>query len=192
MSTALTVGRNGDLKESVFAKPAFIADLDGTIRRSSSGEFINSPEDIALYDGVIEGLWRYRLDGFLIFGVTNQGGVAYGHKTPDDHQAEMRRMEQLAAQQCARGWPFHQVKACFYMEGGSVEEFAFRSLCRKPYYGQLAVLEDEARANGYIIDWEQSIMVGDRDEDRQCAEAAGVEFHDAETWRRAIRETLDA
>jgi histidinol-phosphate phosphatase family protein len=186
----LSVGNNGNLQDTVFAKPAFIADLDGTIRYSQNGEHINGPDDVALYDHVIDGLWRYRMDGYLIFGVTNQGGVAHGYKTPDDVQAELQRMEQLAAQQSEQGWPFHQIKACYYMENGSVEEFGFRSLCRKPSYGQLAVLEDEARANGFIIDWDRSIMIGDRDEDQACAEAAGVEFHGAEEWRTAIAKVV--
>lgn len=51
---------------------------------------------------------------------------------------------------------------CYHIENGSVDEFAFRSLCRRPYYGRLAVLEDEVRANGFIIDWDQSIMISDR------------------------------
>jgi hypothetical protein len=78
---------------------------------------------------------------------------------------------------------------CYHIENGSVDEFAFRSLCRRPYYGRLAVLEDEVRANGFIIDWEQSIMISDRG-DQTCVEAAGVEFHWTETWRDAIAEVF--
>jgi len=188
------ISNNGlDFSNAVFAKPAIVCNLDGTIRFNPDGEYINGPDDIALYDGVIEALWRYRKKGYLIFGVTNQGGVAHGHKTPEGHQAEMRQTRRLAEQQHEDGWPFHQVKACFYMASGSEEEYAFRSLRRKPRYGMLAVLEDEAQRQkgaSYIIDWDESIMIGDRDEDMACAQSAGVTFYHAEDWHAEIEKEI--
>lgn len=188
------ISDNGqDLSSAVFAKPAIVCDLDGTIRFNPDGEYINGPDDIALYRGVIEALWRYRNDGYLVFGVTNQGGVAHGHKTPAGHQAEMRRTRELAEQQHKSGWPFHQVKASFYMASGSEEEYAYRSLRRKPRYGMLAVLEDEAQRQkgaSYIIDWDESIMIGDRDEDMACAQSAGVTFYHAADWHDEIGRML--
>ncbi|MCS3666416.1 histidinol phosphatase-like enzyme [Salinibacter ruber] len=77
MSSLLS--QNGqDLSNAAFAKPAVVCDLDGTIRFNLEEEYINGPDDIALYRGVIEALWRYRNKGYLVFGVTNQGGVAHG------------------------------------------------------------------------------------------------------------------
>jgi len=188
------VSENGrDLSTAVFAKPAVVCDLDGTIRFNPDGEYINGPEDIALYRGVIEALWRYRNEGYLVFGVTNQGGVAHGHKSPEGHQAEMDRTRRLAGQQHEDGWPFHQVKACFYMASGSEEEYAYRSLRRKPRYGMLAVLEDEAQRQkgaSYIIDWDESLMIGDRDEDMACAQAAGVTFYPASDWHDEIERSI--
>lgn len=33
-------------------RPALCLDLDGTIRYSKNGDFINGPEDVALFEGV--------------------------------------------------------------------------------------------------------------------------------------------
>lgn len=62
-------------------QPALCLDFDGTIRFSKRAEFINSPADICLFPGVEPVLWEYRGKGYLILGITNQGGVAFGFKT---------------------------------------------------------------------------------------------------------------
>jgi len=182
-----------DLNDMVFLKPAIVCDLDGTIRHNPAGGYINGPDDIALYDGVIEALWRYRKKGYLILGATNQGGVAHGHKTPEAFQREMDRTQALAEQQHEDGWPFHTVQACFMMESGDDEMYGHRSLLRKTKYGMLAVLEHEARTlkgRQFIVDWDSSYMIGDREEDMACAQAAGVHFIHAEDWRQQIEEEI--
>ncbi|MCS3666415.1 histidinol phosphatase-like enzyme [Salinibacter ruber] len=76
------------------------------------------------------------------------------------------------------------------MASGSEEEYAYRSLRRKPRYGMLAVLEYEPQRQkgaSYIIDWDESLMIGDRDEDMACAQAAGVTFYHAEDWHAEIK-----
>lgn len=64
----------------------------------------------------------------------------------------------------------------------------------RPSYGMLAVLEDEAQRQkgaSYIIDWDKSIMIGDRDEDMACAQSAGITFYHADEWREEVeREVL--
>jgi D-glycero-D-manno-heptose 1,7-bisphosphate phosphatase len=152
--------------------PALCLDLDGTVRHSKSGEFINGPEDVALFDGVEEKIWQYRDRGWLIFGITNQGGVAYGFKTPLDNDAELDAMIALFL----RGSPFHIIKSCYHHGDGEVEPYCHRSLLRKPNIGMLAICEVDARDGGYIVDWDRSLFVGDRPEDEKCAQLAGIDF----------------
>lgn len=152
-------------------RPALCLDLDGTIRYSKNGHFINSPEDVVLFDGVEERIWQYRADGYLIFGITNQGGVAYGLKTPEDHDAEVNAM--LA--QFVRN-PFDIIQVCFSHPDGNTEPYNHRSLLRKPAVGMLVLCEVEARHCDYIVDWDNSLFVGDRPEDKECAEKAGISF----------------
>jgi D-glycero-D-manno-heptose 1,7-bisphosphate phosphatase len=55
-------------------------DLDGTIRETASGKtFINEPTDQKAIEGTQEAI-EYLSEKFTIIGVTNQGGVAAGHK----------------------------------------------------------------------------------------------------------------
>jgi histidinol phosphatase-like enzyme len=51
-----------------------------------------------------------------------------------------------------------------------------RSLNRKPEIGMLAEIETNAQESGLLIDWDRSLFVGDRSEDRECAERAGMMF----------------
>lgn len=165
--------------------PALCLDLDGTVRYSMNGDFINKPDDIALFGDVEAKIWEYRDNGYLIFGVTNQGGVAYGFKTPRDNDAEVNRTCELFARN-----PFHIIKSCLHHPGGTFEPYCHRSLLRKPQIGMLAACEVEAYEQGYIVDWDKSLFVGDRPEDRKCAENAGVEFKWA--WEFFGRDNPDA
>jgi len=151
--------------------PALCLDLDGTIRYSKNGEFVNKPEDVALFEGVESKLWEYRNKGYLIFGITNQGGVAYGFKTNEDHHRELDAMLALFFEN-----PFHIIKSCFHHPSGKVEPYNHRSLLRKPDIGMLALCEVEAFEAGYIVDWDNSLFVGDRPEDEQCAKNASIAF----------------
>ena len=153
-------------------RPALCLDLDGTVRYSNSGRFINRPEDVEVFDGVEARIWRYRDDGFLVFGVTNQGGVAFGLKTLAGHIAELNAM----TAKFRRGNPFHDIKSCYHHPDGKVHPYKYRSLIRKPFYGMLVLCEVSAWELGYVVDWDNSLMVGDRTEDRDCALSAGVSF----------------
>jgi D-glycero-D-manno-heptose 1,7-bisphosphate phosphatase len=152
-------------------RPALCLDLDGTIRYSKSSKYIQNPADIALFEGVEEKIWEYRNQGFLIFGVTNQGGVAFNYKSPERNLAEIAFTRALFTKD-----PFHSIKYCYQMETGDVFPYNYRTLLRKPSIGMLALLEVEAWNEGYIIDWDKSIFVGDNDVDEGCAVNAGIRF----------------
>lgn len=61
-------------------------DLDGTVRHGFDelGYFVHKPEHVQIFDGVANILAAYKLAGWRIVGVTNQGGVALGHLTVED------------------------------------------------------------------------------------------------------------
>ncbi len=156
----------------VEVKKALVLDLDRTIRYSKSGTpFIKGPKDVAIYSDVEPILRRYRDEGWLIFGLTNQGGVAFGHKTVEDDKAEIRRTTNLFTIN-----PFTQIFSAYHHPGGDVHPYNYRSLLRKPSIGMLALCELSAGFNKCVIDWDNSIFVGDRKEDQECAANAGIEF----------------
>ena len=162
--------------------PALCLDFDGTIRRTKSGKsFIKNASDIELMPGIESKIWSYRDMGFLIVGVSNQGGVAYGHKLPPEIEYECEVTLGLFERN-----PFHMVKICYHMEGGSVEPFNHRSLLRKPDIGMLAIAEYDAFNAGYMIDWNNSLFVGDRPDDENCARNAGIAYRDIKQFLELI------
>ena len=158
-------------KEAYDVRPALCLDFDGTIRYSTAGDFIGKPDDIQLFDDVEEKIWEYKKKGFLICGITNQGGVAFGFKSEEDHNKEVERTLSLFKEN-----PFDMIQASFNHPKGRTIPYKFRSLLRKPDFGMLVLCEVQAKERGIIIDWDKSIFVGDREEDQQCAEGAGVKF----------------
>ena len=152
--------------------PALCLDLDGTVRYSKRGEFIKGADDVALFPGVEKRIWEYRNNGFLVVGISNQGGVAFGYKTMEEVQQENMRMVELFKEN-----PFHQLLSCGNHPDGNVHPWNCVSLLRKPNYGMLAIFEYQAfEVGGVSVDWSKSLMVGDREEDQQLAENAGISF----------------
>ena len=151
--------------------PALCLDLDGTVRYSKSGSgYVTGPDDIAVYPDVERIIHDYQAHGFIVCGVTNQGGVAFGHKTVRQNYREIEE---------TRGYfdgSFDFVVCACCHPGGSKPPFNVRTLLRKPAIGMLAVLEFWAFDCGYVIDWDNSLFVGDRPEDKQCAESANIAF----------------
>jgi len=152
---------------------ALCLDFDGTIRRNKNGHsaHINSAEEIELMPGIEGIIHGFKDDDYLICGVSNQAGVAHGFKTVEGCYEEMATTLSLFEND-----PFHIVKWCPFDSAGKVEPFNRRSLCRKPSIGMLATIEVDAMEAGYIIDWDNSLFVGDRPEDEECAKNAGVKF----------------
>jgi D-glycero-D-manno-heptose 1,7-bisphosphate phosphatase len=65
---------------------AVFLDRDGVINESHTErvKFINKPEDLYLLPGVADAIAMLRSKGYMIFVVTNQGGVdrGYGNRYP--------------------------------------------------------------------------------------------------------------
>lgn len=158
--------------------PALCLDFDGTIRRSKSGQtFIKNFQDIELMPGIEKLIWEYRTLGWLIFGISNQAGVAHGFKLTMEIENEMEATFKLFNQN-----PFHSVQYCYHDGKGKIEPYCHRSLGRKPDIGMLYIMEIDAWKAGYIVDWDNSLFVGDRPEDELCAQRAGVKFRHIDSF----------
>ena len=161
-------------------------DLDGTVRRTKSGEtFINDPYDQEIIPGVEEAIARY--PGWDIIGITNQGGVLAGHKSLDDCIEEqyqtlklMPRMELIMF--CTDdGSTMHRItrKALGHGVPTVIPNPRQFGNFRKPNTGMVRF------GLGYF-GWTPSevLMVGDRPEDKQCAMSANIPFMWASVWRK--------
>lgn len=160
--------------------PALCLDFDGTIRRTKTGKpFIKDSNDIELMPGIESLIWKYRNSGYLILGISNQASVAHGFKIPAQIELEMDTTLSLF-----KSNPFHLLKFCYHDGKGKVKPYCYRSLMRKPDIGMLAVMEFDAWNKGYVIDWDNSLFVGDRPEDEQCAKNAQMSFMHIDSFLR--------
>ena len=167
-------------------KQILCLDLDGTVRRSKSGKtFIEGPEDIELIPGVKERVWPYKHKGWAVLGISNQAGIAFGFKTPESVAAEMARTMELM--EIDGDDLFHMIYISPADPRGGVEPYNWRSLGRKPEIGMLAQAELSLTGEGIYPDWDNSLFVGDRPEDEECAKRAGIPFmHIDEFLKQAI------
>ena len=85
-------GQSQPLKKAVFF------DRDGTINSDKGHYYIHKPQDFVFNPGVIEGMKKLQDAGYLLFVITNQGGIAKGIYTKADVEAVHRKMcDELAA-----------------------------------------------------------------------------------------------
>lgn len=176
--------KNQNTQEIVKFKPTLCLDLDGTVRRNKSGKsFIENIDDIELMPNIEKLIWIYKNMNYLIVGISNQGGVAHGFKTPLQINEELDYTLSLFDSN-----PFDIVKCCYHMEDGKIEPYNHRSLFRKPNIGMLAMIEYEAFNNKIVIDWNNSLFVGDRPEDEQCANNAQIKFEHIDSFLISPKE----
>lgn len=151
---------------------AVFVDRDGVINRNvlnpASGKY-EAPltaADFALAPGALEGLRRLRKAGFLLFVVSNQPNYAKGKASLEELAAIDARMQREIA---AAGVEFEGVDYCLHHPEGIVPEYSGACACRKPSpYFLLRAM----RVFG--LDAAESWMIGDRETDILCGQAAGV------------------
>ncbi|MCB9506219.1 MAG: HAD-IIIA family hydrolase [Myxococcales bacterium] len=138
---------------------ALLLDLDGTLRVTRSGApYPSSPSDVQVLPRRAEILARYRDDGWLLCGVSNQSGVAAGRLTEADVAACVAAtLAQLGVELTVR-W-------CPHAATGST------CWCRKPRPG-LAV----ALARELSLDLSLCTVVGDQESDAALAHGVGASF----------------
>jgi D-glycero-D-manno-heptose 1,7-bisphosphate phosphatase len=138
---------------------ALFLDRDGVINHDP-GDYTMSLDEFIILPTVIEALALAQAKGYLIFVITNQGGIAKGLYT---HET-VAQMHYYLLHTCETSGV--EIKRIFYSPHHP--EFG-NSLTRKPE----RLLMERALAL-YPIDPARSVMVGDRERDVQCAEQVGV------------------
>lgn len=165
--------------------PVLYLDLDGTVRQGKDDEinrFVNGPKDVVVFPEAVAQMRAWKAKGGRIVAVSNQGGVALGIVTASDVAAAMmetfRQSEGL----------FDKVCYCVHHPDASDPEMA-RCWCRKPSPGLIieAALALSAKY-GEMYPPHLGLMVGDRDEDQECARLAGLDFMWAADWRASAPE----
>jgi len=134
-------------------------DRDGVINEDLG--YVYRREELIFRPGIFPVLREAQQLGYSLFIVTNQSGIGRGYYT---EQEFLELMEFIQKE--------------FQREGVKITDFAYcphlptdRCNCRKPAPGMILQLAEK-----YQIDLNQSIMVGDKERDRQAGERAGVKI----------------
>lgn len=155
-------------------------DLDGTVRHGADergGKFVNGPGDVVVFPEALAQLRQFKQFGWRIIAVSNQGGIALGLVSFDDVAAAMAKTHELCGQ------VFDKIGWCQHHPDAKDPEMA-RCWCRKPRPGlAIECALNLARKTGEIYPPHMALFVGDRPEDRACADAMNVTFLDAKEWR---------
>lgn len=203
-----------------------LLDLDGTLREPLRGtQFTQHPRDQQIIAGADRAISHYHERGWLAIGISNQGGVAAGHKSLDSAISEQQYTLELFPELRAIYFcPDFEGKQCIKVGRQSTEPFLAYTRddtsawhndpdlwknrlpgvligpmqdgfsFRKPGSGMIekAILDYMGRdLNSFLELMDRRLadcwFVGDRPEDEQAAEAAGVNFLHAEVWRDRFR-----
>ena len=173
-------------------------DLDGTIREPIKGKWVGVGNQKPI-NGALEKMQEYCDRGYMLIGVTNQGGVPQ-YKTLENCIAEQQ--ETLSMFPLLEEILFAPSNGtCVWRIGRDFEPQKISSKggnenFRKPNIGTINyVLERhpvvvtqqtfDMRANPK----KYCLMVGDRAEDQRCAQNAGIDFVWAEEWRD-VKQTV--
>lgn len=154
-----------------------ILDLDGTVRACTvpGQPCPNKPGQQRLLKGAAEGIQAAMSSGIQVAFATNQAGVALGYMT---HWELQRVLDELTDLFIAAGLDRAgaiAVYACTHHPDAGCT-------CRKPQPGMLSQAMDD-----HNVPPERTLFVGDRDTDRQAAEAAECQYMDAVAWRRLYK-----
>lgn len=144
-------------------KAAFF-DRDGVLNVDKS--YLYKIEDLEWIDGAKEALAYLTQQGYTVFVVTNQSGIARGYYTVDDMNKLHNYMEQQVA---AEGGKIEKFYYCPHLPEGKIAEYAVECDCRKPKPGLILRSFEE-----YDIDKDAAFLIGDKPRDVESAEAAGI------------------
>ena len=136
-------------------RPALFIDRDNTLTYDRAG-YTHHPDDMEFKPGAVELIQQANRAGYYVFVITNQGGVTKGvyqeHYVLEFH----RKMQYNLGQQGAH------IDALEY-------EIGLDSERRKPRPGMLLDI-----MASWPVDLDRSIMIGDKDSDREAGFNAGI------------------
>ena len=154
-------------------KKAIFLDRDGVLNElvlnPATGEYEppHSSDDLIILPDVTDSLRILQIAGFELFLVSNQPDYAKGKTTLENIHSVHARFDQILT---SMGIHFRDYYYCYHHPNGVVPEYSFACECRKPKpYFLLKAAQD------YGIDLENSWMIGDRDSDIECGNAAGTQ-----------------
>jgi len=139
---------------------AIFLDRDGVINSDIGHYYIYRVEDFIINKGIINSLKRFQEAGYLLFIVSNQGGVAKGIYSCEDVNKVHDYLEGILNENTVS---IQEIFYCPHHESVATCE------CRKPSPQMI-----NQAVNKYQIDTKVSYLIGDSKRDIEAANAAGV------------------
>ncbi len=146
-------------------RPAVFLDRDGTLI-DNAGD-LGDPDQIQILSGVAQALQLLLKHNFMLFVVTNQGGVARGKYNEDAVVQTHARLEHMLRAEVGTPTVITEYYYCPFHPQGTVENYRREHEWRKPAPGMLF-----AAALAHAIDLEKSWMIGDQERDVIAGAAA--------------------
>ena len=139
---------------------AIFLDRDGVINSDIGHYYIYKVKDFIINKGIVNSLKRFQEAGYMLFIVSNQGGVAKGIYSSDDVDQIHAHLKAKLLENDIR---LQEIYYCPHHESVASCE------CRKPspYMINQAIRK-------YNIDIKTSYLIGDSKRDIEAAEAAGI------------------
>lgn len=159
--------------------PVLYLDIDGTVRHGKDelGYFVSQPEEVVVFPEAKKLIKEAKAKGWRVVGISNQGGIALGLANRIDIERSM--VETYL--QCDS--LFDKISFCQHHPNAKEPEYAV-CWCRKPRIGLIVETALElAKQHDEYYPPHLALFVGDRPEDKECAEAANIKFMDAKEWR---------
>ena len=138
---------------------AILLDIDGSVRITKSGKPCPSdPEDIEILPNTKEILEFYKNQGYLLLGVSNQGGISQGYVSKEQVEACFQRTQELLGLEI-------EIKYCPH------PVYPISCFCRKPgtEFGMYFVSK-------YKLNPKDCVVVGDMESDKAFAANCGFQF----------------
>ncbi len=143
---------------------AVFLDRDGVLNIDKN--YLYKVADLEWMPGAKEAVALLNQEGYDVFVVTNQSGIARGYYKVSD----MKKLHQhMARAVAAQGGKIKKFYYCPHYAEGTVAEYAIECNCRKPKPGMLLEAIEE-----YKLVPEYCWLVGDKDSDIVAANKAGV------------------
>lgn len=127
-------------------------DRDGTINREV--EYLSRVEDVEILPGVVEAIRAFKEAGYLVFIVSNQGGIAKKKLTIQDY---IRVTAEIINRLASKNAIIDGTRYCPHHPEGLIPELSIPCLCRKPEPGMILEL-----AQQYSVSLSESWMIGDK------------------------------
>jgi D,D-heptose 1,7-bisphosphate phosphatase len=145
-------------------KPAAFLDRDGTLNHDTG--YTHKIEGFCWIENAKQTIRMLNDNGYLVFLVTNQAGIARGFYGPDDVDTLHSWMKEELAN---IGAHIDDIRYCPHHPEGTVKGLTVECDCRKPGTAMLDSLIDQWQP---LL--EDSFMIGDEEKDAEAGAATGI------------------